>query len=317
MRWRERVAAGLVVAPFLVGAFVGASDAGPAGGTQVCAFQDPAITEASGLVRTGGLFVTMNDSGDSARVFAVDPRTCATVGVTRWNADAVDDESLAPAGPGYVWVGDTGDNLSTRSSITVARVPVGRGDRTVPGEVHELVYPDGAHDAETLLRNPVTGQLFVVSKEFIGRIYAAPLHLHSGVNRLTAGRTVLGIATDGAFFPDGRHLVLRNYGQAVIYTWPQLDEVARIDLPRQRQGEGIAVAPDGRIYLSSEGEHAPVLELHLSAQVRQALVGGPAHCSACPGSEVSTGDPSPWWPWAAGGLVVAAVVVGFGVRIRR
>ncbi|HJQ04448.1 MAG TPA: hypothetical protein VJ872_03335 [Nocardioides sp.] len=313
MRWRERVAAGLVVAPFLVGAFVGASEAGPAGGTQVCAFQDPAITEASGLVRTGGLFVTMNDSGDSARVFAVDPRTCATVGVTRWNADAVDDESLAPAGPGYVWVGDTGDNLSTRSSITVARVPIGRGDRTVPGEVHELVYPDGAHDAETLLRNPVTGQLFVVSKEFIGRIYAAPLHLHAGANRLTAGRTVLGIATDGAFFPDGRHLVLRNYGQAVIYTWPQLVEVARIDLPRQRQGEGIAVAPDGRIFLSSEGEHAPVLELHLSSAVREALRGSRDGCCA---TSSTTADRGSFLPWLAGGAGVV-VLVGAAVAVVR
>ncbi|GAB3861458.1 hypothetical protein GCM10028801_25650 [Nocardioides maradonensis] len=266
-------------------------------------------------MRTGGLLVTMKDSGDSARVFAVDPRTCATVGVTHWDADAVDDESLAPAGPGYVWVGDTGDNLSTRSSITVAKVPVGRGDRTVPGEVHELVYPDGPHDAETLLRNPVTGQLFVVSKEFIGRIYAAPRHLRAGVNRLTAGRTVLGIATDGAFFPDGKHVILRNYGQAVIYTWPALTEVARIDLPRQRQGEGVAVAPDGRIYLSSEGVHAPVLELHLSSQVRQALAARPGRC--CLGSQTPAGDPTPWWPWVAGGVVAAAAVVGIGVRIRR
>ncbi|WP_460848150.1 hypothetical protein [Nocardioides ultimimeridianus] len=315
MRWRERLAAGLVVAPFLAGAFVGASAAGPAGGTTVCSFTDPAITEASGLVRTGGLFVTMNDSGDSARVFAVDPRTCATVGVTRWSADAIDDESLAPAGPGYVWVGDTGDNLETRSSITVAKVPVGRGERTVPGEIHELVYPDGSHDAETLLRNPVTGRLYVVSKEFVGRIYAAPRHLHAGPNRLVAGRTVLGIATDGAFFPDGQHLILRNYGQAVIYTWPALTEVARIDLPSQRQGEGIAVAGDGRIYLSSEGVHAPVLELHLSAAVRKALAGTAPRC--CLGSVTPTGDPTPWWPWVAGGVVVAAVAGGIAVRVRK
>lgn len=316
MRWRERLAAAVAVAPFLVGGFVGASTAGPAGGSEVCAFTDPQITESSGLVMTGGRFVTMNDSGDTARVFVVDPRTCATVGVTRWAADAIDDESLAPAGKGEVWVGDTGDNFEDRGFITVAKVPVGRGDRTVPGEIFRLVYPDGPHDAETLLRDPVTGQLFVVDKEFIGRIYAAPRHLHAGDNRLRRlSTTVLGIATDGAFFPDGRHVVLRNYGQAVIYTWPGLDRVATIDLPHQRQGEGIAVTPDGRIYLSSEGVHAPVLELHLSAVVRAALDGRPQ--PPCCLASVTPSKGEPWWPWAAGGVVALAAAVGIGMRVRR
>jgi hypothetical protein len=313
MRWRERLAAGLLAAPFVVGAVVGASAAGPAGGTEVCAFQDPAITEASGLVVTDGLFVTMNDSGDSARVFAVDPHTCRTVGVTRWHADAIDDESLAPAGrPGEVWVGDTGQNIATRPYITIAKVPVGRGDRDVPGEIHKLAYPDGRHDAETLIRNPVTGQLFIVSKEFIGRIYAIPRHLGPGVTTMKAGKTVLGLATDGAFFPDGKHVILRNYGQAAIYTWPALDRIATIDLPRQQQGEGIAVADDGRIYLDSEGIRAPVLELHLPADVRAALAG-----RAPTGRPAPAEDDAPVWPWLAGGAVVLAGAVVVGVRRRR
>lgn len=317
MRWRERVAAVAVATPFLVGAVVGASAAGPTGGTEVCAFQDPAITEASGLVVTDGLFVTMNDSGDSARVFAVDPHTCRTVGVTRWHADAIDDESLAPAGsPGEVWVGDTGQNIATRPYVTITKVPVGRGDRDVPGERYKLAYPDGPHDAETLVRNPVTGQLLIVSKEFIGRIYAVPTHLTSGINTMTAGESVLGLATDGAFFPDGKHLILRNYGQAAIYTWPALDRIATIDLPRQQQGEGIAVADDGRIYLDSEGVRAPVLQLHLPPAVEAALSGsGPTTSAAGTPTTGSAGEPV--WPWVVGGLVVVAGVVGGAVGIRR
>jgi len=277
MRRRERIGLGLLVAPFVVGGIVGTSAAGPDGGHEVCAFSDPEITEASGLVATDGLLVTMNDSGDTARVFAVDPTTCRTVGVTRWHAAVSDDEGLAPAGRGQVWVGDIGDNLGTRHSIAVAEVPVGRAERDVPGEVHTLVYPDGPHDAETLLRDPRTGRLYVVSKEFIGHIFAAPARLRPGTNDLTELPTaVLGLATDGAFFPDGRHLVLRSYGQAAFYTWPGLERIATIDLPHQQQGEGIAVADDGRIYLSSEGVRAPVVELTLPADVQAALQGLPS-----------------------------------------
>ena len=70
-----------------------------------------------------------------------------------------DVEALAPAGRGQVWVGDIGDNRSARSQVQVARIPVGRGDRDVSPTVYDLVYPDGAHDAETLVSDPRTGRL--------------------------------------------------------------------------------------------------------------------------------------------------------------
>ncbi|WP_235736314.1 hypothetical protein [Nocardioides alcanivorans] len=80
-------------------------------------FRDPEIVESSGLVMTDDLAVTVNDSGDSARIFTVDRGTGKTVGVTRWAGQARDIEALAPAGPDEVWVGDIGDNrgVVTRS----------------------------------------------------------------------------------------------------------------------------------------------------------------------------------------------------------
>ena len=37
--------------------------------------RDPRITESSGLVDLGSRWVTTNDSGDSARLFIIDPAT--------------------------------------------------------------------------------------------------------------------------------------------------------------------------------------------------------------------------------------------------
>ncbi len=128
-----------------------------------------------------GLFVTTNDSGDSARVFTVDDDG-ETVGVTAWSATTPDDvEALAPAGDGEVWVGDIGDNPGERASISVSRVPVGPGDRDVEVPTYTLVYPDGPRDAEALLAHPVTGRLYVVSKVvFGGAVYEAPERLETG-----------------------------------------------------------------------------------------------------------------------------------------
>ena len=69
--------------------------------------------------------VTTNDSGDSGRVFAVDPATGARSASPRGRPDPVDVEALAPAGADEVWVADTGDNRHVRESVEVLRVPVG------------------------------------------------------------------------------------------------------------------------------------------------------------------------------------------------
>lgn len=304
------------------------SIAGPADprSTVDLTFADPAIVESSGLVVRDGLFLTTNDSGDGGRVFVVDG-SGETVGTTSWADDPEDVEALAPAGPGAVWVGDIGDNPESRESIEVLRVPYGRADRVVDPEAYRLVYPDGAHDAESLLAHPRTGQLFVVSKDiFGGTVYAAPRRLSPDrPNRLHAVTDSLSFATDGSFFPDGRHYVLRDYGAAAVYTFPAHEKVASFGLPDQQQGEGIAVASDGSVHISTEGQFTDVLDVELPPPVVEALQAPPAEPSADSSQEpwnpeaeqdsddaADEDDPGgvPLWPWALGGLVVLGFVAG-------
>ena len=119
-------------------------------------------------------------------------------------------------------MGDTGDNRRARDSITVLRVPYGPTDQEVTPAAYELVYPGRVHDAETLLADPRTGQLFVVSKDiFGGTIYAAPRKLSADrPNRLRAVGDGFTFATDGSFFPDGRHYIVRGYTDAAVYSFP-------------------------------------------------------------------------------------------------
>lgn len=222
--------------------------------------QDPAIVESSGLVVVDGRVVTTNDSGDTGRVFVVDPRTGRTVGVTRWSRDPTDVEALAPAGPGHVWVGDIGDNAGERRSVSVTRVPVGAADRTVAATTYELGHADGGRDAEALLTHPLTGRLHVVTKGLLGgEVLAAPTVLRpGGVNRLEPVASAPALVTDGAFLTYGGALVVRGYGRAVVLSYPSFEQVASWDLPAQEQGEGLAV--DGAdLLLSSEGERSAVL----------------------------------------------------------
>ena len=328
----ERLLAGLLVVPFLLGAAAAPAQHGDV----VFRFQDPDIIESSALVSADGLVFTSNDSGDTGRVFAVDPKTGETVGVTHWEDDPTDVESLAPGADDTVWVGDIGDNFSTRSSVQVAEVPVGRGERTVHPTVYDLAYPDGAHDAETLVRDPATGRLYVASKDVLGgTLYELPGHLSaSHANQLTPVGSVLPIATDGAFFPDGKHLIVRNYTAAAIYAFPSLDRVANLALPAQQQGEGISVDADNHVLLGSEGPHSPVLSFELPRRVRQ-LVSGlhptPAPPPSAPPSDTahpavrpsgspverSSADRSGYWLLAGlVGVVAIGVIIG-SLRRRR
>ena len=315
---RELIAAVVIGTPFLVGAAM----APDRDGQVVFRFADPEIIESSGLVVASDVVVTVNDSGDSARVFTVDLDTGRTVGVTRFSGEAFDDEALAPAGPGKVWVGDIGDNGRARPSVTVTRVPYGRSDATVEGDAFDLTYPDGPADAEALLSHPVTGRLYVVSKvAFGGTIFEAPASLSAtGPNRLRPIGDAPGVVTDGSFFPDGKHLLVRNYGSATVYTFPGLEEVGSFELPAQQQGEGISVAPDGQVYASSEGVRSPLLRISLPDELLRAMtpsVTSPSP-SASPTAAPDGPDPSEATekdterdavPWVIGGLVALAGLI--------
>lgn len=344
---RDRVVRALagvgVGVPFALG-LTAASDEGPDGDV-VFSFQDPEIVESSGLVVDGDLAFTVNDSGDFGRVFAVDTETGETVGVTNW-ADGPDDvEAVAPAGPGEVWVGDIGDNTASRDLVTVTKVPVGRGELVADEPTYDLSYPDGPRDAEALLVHPETGRVYVVTKGvFGGELLQAPPELGvGGPNMMKSLGQVLGIVTDGAFFPDGKHLALRTYSQIAVYGFPSLELLGSFDLPQQEQGEGIAVVGPRELWLSSEGRQAPVLRVRVPARVAAAMA------SAAPESEDPTTPPPPtsgaaeesptvddavedavedvatealdrdaWWLWLTGGgvLLVAVFVLLRALRPR-
>ncbi|MEZ0577963.1 hypothetical protein [Nocardioides sp. MH1] len=324
----EKLLSVLAVLPFGLGLTVG-GDALPKEHVAF-SFADPEIIESSGLVAHDGLFATINDSGDSGRVFTVDPADGSTTAVTTWSGEPTDVESIAPMPDGDVLVGDTGDNDEVRDSVELLKVPFGH-DGEVEPTTYDLTYPDGPHDAETLLVHPVTGQVLIVDKDIIGRMYAAPAHLDpDGTNELELrGDDLIGVATDGAFFPDGKHLIIRGYFSAAVYSWPSLKEVAKFDLPSQPQGEGIAVDDSGRVFLSSEGQYSDVLSFALPPKVQAAVdgtsssgsgtggpagQGGPGDADSTPGTVTDRDSPAqdatrPYWPWAIGGVAGAVLLL--------
>ncbi len=285
----------------------------------VFGFADPAIDESSGLVDLGSTMVTVNDSGGDPVLYVLDAATGRTVGRTTFASSVVDTEALAPEEPGgtsdVVWVGDIGDNRGVRDHVTVYRVPVGRGEHRVSAPAYDLVYPDGAQDAESMVVHD--GRVYVISKAILGgRMYVAPKRLRTDrVNRLREVGPIGLWATDAALFPDARHLLVRGYGNAAVFEFPSLRPVGSFDLPEQEQGEGLSIGPNGRIRLSSEGVGAQVLQVALPEAFVEAMA--PATASPSPSPSPSAGSASPEsegatvdWPlWVAGSLAVGSALI--------
>ncbi|MFN0281379.1 MAG: hypothetical protein ACKVZ6_05350 [Kineosporiaceae bacterium] len=305
--------------------------------------KDDRITESSGLVasgRTTGILWTFNDSGGTARLFAVarSGRTAAVldlrgVQAQDWEAAtalrARDDTPL-------IAVGDIGDNRGDRPTVRIHVVaePKKLVDGTVrPLRTITLTYPDQPVDAETLVADPDTGRLYVVTKGVLGgRVYAVPEQAWPGTRDTPdavdatlelVGRVPLVLVTDGVTLPDGR-VALRTYGELALMpplstlgdpeaTWTPL---ATTRLPRQGQGEGIAVDRDGAFLLTTEGTDKPVLLFVAPAEVLAARPPEPTATPSQATDDGSTGDgppgdgsgPSASGVAALGGVTALAVV---------
>jgi hypothetical protein len=250
---------------------------------------DPALIEISGLAvsaKNPDTIWANNDSGDSARVFAMSETGAAKATYAVQGATAIDWEDIAlgvgpTPGESYLYAADIGDNAENRSSIAIYRAPeptVGAGAQTLTGvDKLTLVYPDGAKNSEAFFVDPTDGQLYLFQKVLNGGtvgIYRAPANLPGGstttltkVGTITFGTGLGNSITGAAITPDGLSIAIRTYGAVHIWTRffneSTVQAVSRPScpgpVPAEIQGEAVAFRPDGRSYFTaSEGAAVPL-----------------------------------------------------------
>lgn len=262
---------------------------------------DKRVTESSGLAasrKTPGLLWTHNDGGDGPYLYATDAKGRQIGRFRVVGAKNVDWEDIAiaagPDGKPWIYIGDFGDNAANRRDCCVYAVPepdvdlskTGQEGATMFAVRYPFRYPDGCHDAETLLVHPTTGEMLVVTKLDSGQsgVYAFPtpherdtavllrrVGTVTFTNPLMFGKRAVGkLATGGAVSPDGRHVAIRTYTEAFEWsvgagqTLAQAleGEPRRIAAPWLGQFESITYTPDGRYMLTtSEGTPCPLWQV--------------------------------------------------------
>lgn len=231
---------------------------------------------AASIQHPGILWVN-NDSGDSARVFALEATTCrvkavvSLKGVTPWDAEAL-AVGKNPQGQPVIWFGDIGDNAATKKSVNLYRFaePAELQDQSVSVTKTTVTYSDGPHDAESLLVSPEPGgRIWVISKRqsVNGSIYELPAGF--GWQQLTGVAKPIAevdwMPTDAAFAPDGKKFAIRTYLGAKQYLGkPPGKDPQDFDLGYRGQGEAITYSFDSAfLYAISEGRNSPLVKLPL------------------------------------------------------
>ena len=305
---------GRVILVFAASAIVSScSDASPNGRYAVNSaelstdYEKPVILgriESGDVVESSGLAVSLcqndvlwthNDAGDDAFLFAMNTagKNLGTYRVA--NAQNDDWEDLAtfkgPDGNCYLYIGDIGNNKLERAELRIYRVkePIvsaagASSNRknalpTDPADVSVFKYQDTPHNAETLLVQPLTGEVYVLTKRLDGPSLVfkfmpnfgsvAPITAQK-VGEVSVPAVPNGLLTSGAISADAKRVVLCDYSAGYELSSPNatsFDEIWKakpvpIDLGNRKHGEAISFASDGKSIIgTNEGKKAEIFEV--------------------------------------------------------
>lgn len=253
---------------------------------------DSELTEISGVAastRWPGVFWVIEDAGNPSELVAIDTTGAVLAVFDLPDATARDWEDIGLGPDGVLYLADIGDNDPLdRDQVVIAMLPEpdpNQGDGDLETAELKLSYADGLHDAEAMAVDPVTGDLWIATKDYDGptHIYtkAAPhvadseaalseqAYLDFSIAPLSGSST-----TGAAFSPQGDLLAIRTYSStAYLFRVDRSQGVAAaltgeacpIDLPDEPQGESISFDPSGDgVWTVSERElplvnHTPLV----------------------------------------------------------
>lgn len=257
------------------------------------------ITESSGLAASScnrNAFWTHNDSGDKAFIFALD-ETGEKLGTWKVSgAKNKDWEDIAAfkneKGECFLLIGDIGNNVRVRNEFEIYKVKepkVSAANKnsskknpqtTESAETIKFSYSDVRHDAETLMVNPKSGDIYILTKRLNGAsgVYKLSADYNkTKTNELekiadfTVPAVPNGFLTGGDISPDGKRAVICDYFNAYEIVLPEgeknFDKIwkqkpAIIELGARSQGEAVCYSANGQtIFATSEKKNSPFIKV--------------------------------------------------------
>ena len=192
---------------------------------------NPLLEEVSGLVAsrryTNRLYVN-TDSGGEAAVYVLDTLGNELGKLVLFGLNNRDWEDIAvgpgPNGSSYIYVAEIGDNEAKHEEIYLYRFAEPEQLQAIPSDAIDkakLQFPGGPKDAETFLVDPVSGDLFLVSKrDTKNTLYRVPADGFEKGNALLEKLHSFDFTSSvGADVSrDGSQILIKNYLQVFYWT---------------------------------------------------------------------------------------------------
>lgn len=241
------------------------------------------IREASGLaasINNPNMLWTHNDSGNSADVFLISETgelkfTLHLSGIK--NRDWEDIAIGSEGGKNYLYIAEIGDNNAVFNSKFLYRIEepklTGSKTDTTITQVDKIEFKlsDGARDTESLTIDPVSNNMYIVSKRE-NRVNLYKLSPpFSTTETMTAEKVLeklpfsLAVAAD--ISKDGTEILIKNYDNVFYWKRSSGESIEdalkrnpeRLPYDPEPQGEAIAFDPDGSGYytLSEQKKKMP------------------------------------------------------------
>lgn len=207
------------------------------------------IDEASGIAASAvnpGVLWTHNDSGGESRIFAIGTDGSLKGIFYLEGIENRDWEDIA-VGPGpaenvsYIYLADIGDNEAKHENKFIYRIeePTVTSDPEEPVLIKNIsaisfTYPDGERDAETIMIDPLTKDIFILGKrDTDSRLYKLPFpqSINENADCVLASlinfpfdpedQTPNNYLTGGDISADGSEIIVKSYSN--VFYWKRND----------------------------------------------------------------------------------------------
>ncbi len=240
-----------------------------------------------------------NDNREDNRLIALSPtgERLASVAVAGADLDNWEDSAIVPgkddAASDVLYLGAIGDNDFDRMQVTIFRVeePALADKQTQQPDRIDLVYPDRPRDAEAMFIDPLSGDIYILQKahnDGPAQLFtaAAPgegdqtielrpvkeidfVALGNQVGDDPTAKPKPHLVTSADVSRDGTTIAIRTYGQ--VWIW-QRDvsqplekafdsEPCQAKSVKERQGEALALTPDGAGYVTISEGASPAIHI--------------------------------------------------------
>ncbi|GHN02071.1 hypothetical protein WSM22_35600 [Cytophagales bacterium WSM2-2] len=249
-------------------------------GLIIGSIDNASLDEVSGIAASGRVPAALWMEEDSGNPSVVSLLTTAGKYLGNINIAGVtnrdwEDMAVAPGpvdGTPYIYLADIGDNDQKYPTKYIYRFPepalsIGSSAFQTSISAFDMIafsFPDGVKNAEAIIVDPLTKDIYVISKE-TGKavIYMAPYPQNTtkSFTLEKVGTLPFTKVTSAAISPDGTEVVIKTYTQ--VFYWKRSLQQSISSLLRQQpsllpytiedQGEAICFAPDGSgFYTTSE-----------------------------------------------------------------